>query len=102
LLGGLVDAAVCTIRIQGVDIGNLGCGFPGQVQGFRLTPEFFLLLSQYHQGAWIPVFNSANKTSITVDAVQNQAAGAINVVLHLVELPPGTVPPAVQGLPAAA
>lgn len=102
LVGAIVDAAVATIRVQGVDIGNLGVGIPGLVQGVKLSAEWFLWLASWHQIACVPVFNAANKFSITVDALQSQAGAAVNVVLHFVELPPGTIPGAVSPLPVAA
>ncbi len=95
LVGGEVDAACCTVRVQGIDTGNLGVGFPGQVQGDKVTSEWFLELALHTGLAIIPVFNAANKQAILVDAVQNQAAGAVNVTLYFVELPPGAVPGAV-------
>ncbi len=93
LLGGFVDTRVATVRIQGIDTGNLGVGFPGEPTAMRhVTSNWFQRLAIAMRTPMIPVFNSANKTAILVDAVAQQAAVTTVVTLNMVELMPGKVP----------
>jgi hypothetical protein len=94
LVGGMVDTRVGTIRIQGIDTGNLGLGFPGEPTQRHVTSNFFARLSMSTGLPCIPVFNSANKNAILIDAFGNQGAITAVVTLYMVELPAGTVPPA--------
>src|SRR5260370_26179239 len=64
LVGGEVDVTVGTIRIQGVDVGNLGLGFPGMTQVDKISSEWFRQLARYTGLPLIPVFNAANKQAI--------------------------------------
>ncbi len=98
LLGGMVDTRVATIRIQGVDVGNLGLGIPGEPTQRHVTSNWFMRLSQSTGKPCIPVFNSANKTGILVDALGNNAAITTVVTLYMVELQPGQVPLAKSGV----
>lgn len=97
LLGMMVDTRVATVRIQGVDIGNLGIGVPGEPTQRHVYENWFQRLSIAVGKPCIPVFNSAGRTSILVDALGNQAAITTVVTLWLVELLAGSVPPAKQG-----
>lgn len=97
LVGGMVDTRVATVRIQGIDTGNLGLGFPGEPTQRHVTSNFFTRLSMSSGMPCIPVFNSANKSAILIDALGNQAAITSVVTLYMVELPANTVPPAKQG-----
>jgi hypothetical protein len=99
LVGGVVDTRVATIRIKGVDTGNLGVSFPGEPSLPNETDNWFASLSASSGIPMIPVFNSQNKGAITVDAVAQQAAVTTVVTLFLVELAQGSVPGA--SLPAA-
>lgn len=91
LMGYLVDANACTVRIQGVDVGNLGVGGPAAANDPSVTGIWFEWLSDYYGLSLIPVFQSANKGNILVDVQQNQAAAAVNLTLFFVELMP-TIP----------
>lgn len=97
LMGGLVDTRCTTVRILGVDFGNLGVGFPGEPSIQDLLTAFFVNLSLSLQLPLIPVLNSANAGSTTIDIATNQAGGTMIVDLFLVELAPNTVAPAVSG-----
>ena len=88
LVGYLVDAACCSVRIQGADVGNLGVGGPGAVTNPDLTSYWFAWLSEMYGIAAIPVFNAANKNAILVDVAQNDGGAAVNVTLFFVELKP--------------
>jgi hypothetical protein len=100
LLGGMVDVRAGSIRIQGVDTGNLGVGYPAEPTQRHLTSNWFQRLSTSLRRPLIPVFNSANKTAILVDATGNQGAITTVATLFMVELKPGMAPAAVQGAQA--
>lgn len=94
LLGAMVDTRVATIRVQGIDTGNLGVGIPGEPTQAHVYSTWFQRLSIASGLPCIPVFNSANKGAILIDAFGNQAAITTVVSLILVELAPGIVPAA--------
>jgi hypothetical protein len=97
LVGGLTDTRGTTIRISGVDFGNLGVGFPAEPSIADLTCAWFEMLSLNWGMPLIPVLNSANMGGTTVDLQTNQAGGTYIVDLFCVELQPGQVPLATSG-----
>jgi hypothetical protein len=99
LIGGYCDTRVSTVRIKGIDTGNLGVGFPGDPTLQDFTADWFARLEQATGIAMIPVFNSQNKAGITVDAVSQQVAVTTVITLLMVELQQGSVP--LVSLPAA-
>lgn len=94
LLGICTDVRCCTIRVQGVDTGNLGVGVPGEMTIRDVQANWFIRLSDTFNTPMIPVFNSANKNAILVDAVAQQVAVTVVATLLMVELTPGTAKPA--------
>jgi len=72
LLGYNVSAICGAVRWQGSDVGNLGVGGPGQISDEQITCNWFVDLSEAHGLPLIPVFNSANKSSILLDAHQDE------------------------------
>jgi hypothetical protein len=86
LLGAMVDTRVGTIRIQGADVGNLGLGIPGEPTQRHVMSNWFQRLSQIYNVPLIPVFNSANKTAILIDATGHTAAVTTVVTFYMVEL----------------
>ncbi len=99
-LGGMVDLRKGSVRIQGVDSGNLGLGFPAEPSIRDDTSNWFVHLTLGLGIPLIPVFNSANKTGILVDESDNQVGGANVVTLFLVEMQAGAVPGATLPVPA--
>lgn len=97
LVGGLVDTRCCTVRVLGVDFGNLGVGFPGEPSIQDLLDAFFINMSLSMNLPLIPVFNSANAGSTTIDVACSQAGGTFIVDLFCVELAPNTIAPAISG-----
>lgn len=97
LVGGLVDTRCTSVRILGVDFGNLGVGFPGEPAIQDLLTAWFMNLSLSVNIPLIPVFNSANAGGTTIDIATNQAGGTMIVDLFVVELAPNVVPLAVSG-----
>jgi len=94
LLGILTDVRVCTIRVQGVDVGNMGVGVPGEYTSREIQANWFVRLSDSFNTPMIPIFNSANKTAILVDAVSQQVGISVVATLLMVEMPAGSVPAA--------
>ena len=88
LLGAMVDTRVGCVRIQGADVGNLGIGIPGEPTQRHLMSNYFQRLSQIYGVPLIPVFNSANKAAILVDATGHTAAVTTVVTFYMVELAP--------------
>ncbi len=97
ILGGLTDTRGDTARITGVDFGNLGVGFPLEPALRSLTSNWFMKFSDSFAGAWIPVFNSANKTQTTIDVQTNGSGGTYIINLECVQLLPGQVPGGATG-----
>jgi hypothetical protein len=86
LLGATVDTACVAVRVQGVDIGNLGVLIPGCVNTPANGGRWFVDLSEYYGLPLVPCFNSANKSGIFVSVAQDQGGAAVNVTLHMVLL----------------
>lgn len=78
VLGYTVDTPVAAVALRGSDTGNLRVGGPGEVDSIQ-TRDFFVRLSVEHGTPAIPVFNSANREAILVDAVTNAASVAVNI-----------------------
>lgn len=97
VLGGFTDTRGDTVGITGVDFGNLRVGFPAEPSIRNLTSNWFLKLADSFSGAWIPVFNSANKTQTTIDVQTTGAGGTYIINLELVQLLPGQVPGGATG-----
>jgi hypothetical protein len=92
IVGGMTDTRGCAVRVTGVDLGNLGVGFPCEPTLRDETQNWFIQLSQAFNAPYIPVINSANKTATNVDVQTNGAGGTFIVNLELVQLAPGSVP----------
>ena len=97
ILGGMTDTRGTAVGITGVDFGNLRVGFPAEPSSRNLTNTWFMNVAYALQGAWIPVFNSANKTQTTVDVETNGAGGTYIINLECVQLLPGQVPGGATG-----
>lgn len=88
ILGAMVDTRVGAVRIQGADVGNLGIGIPGEPTQRHLMSNYFVRISTIFGLPLIPVFNSANKSAILVDATGHTAAVTSVVTFYMVELAP--------------
>jgi hypothetical protein len=96
ILGGMTDTRGTAVRITGVDLGNLGVGFPAEPSLRDTTNNWFIGLAQGIGLPAIPVINSANKSAITIDVETNGAGGTYIINLELLEMAAGAVGP--QGL----
>lgn len=97
ILGGFTDTRGDSVGITGVDFGNLRVGFPAEPSIRNLTSNWFVKLADSFTGAWIPVFNSANKTQTTVDVQTTGTGGTYIINLECVQLLPGQVPGGATG-----
>lgn len=84
VIGADVDPLLCAVTYRGADTGNVRNGFPGSNLKFE-TREWFLRKGLETQLPQIPVFNSANRGNVLVEAVDNAASTAadVNTILAL-------------------
>lgn len=88
LAGYQVDVDCAAVRWIGSDVGNLGIGGPGNAKNKRMTARWFMDMSDAHDLPLIPVFNAANKSSILIDAAQDENGADVTVTSLFVELAP--------------
>ncbi len=92
VLGGMTDTRGCVVGITAVDFGNLRVGFPAEPSLRDETQNWFMQLTQAFNAPFIPVFNSANKTTTLIDVQTTATGGTYIINLELVQLAPGSVP----------
>lgn len=92
VIGGLTDTRGGAVGITAVDFGNLRLGFPCEPSLRDVTSNWFQGLSTTFNAPYIPVFNSANKTTTLIDVQTNGAGGTYIINLILVQLAPNSVP----------
>jgi hypothetical protein len=85
ILGATMDVAVTAVRIQGVDLGNMGVGIPGALDP-KESSRWFVDLSEWTGRPCIPVINSNNRGTVLVDAMNAAAVAAFNTTIILAEL----------------
>ncbi len=85
ILGATMDVASLALRIQGVDLGNLGVGIPGALDP-KESARFFVDLSEWTGRPCIPIINSNNRGTVLVDAAGVAAIAAFNATIILGEL----------------
>lgn len=88
LIGYLVNGECCAVRWRGADTGNLGVGGPGDELARDLTSSWFLELSKAFNMPLVPVFNSANKSGLLIDGVQDENGTDVLVNSLFVEIGP--------------
>lgn len=98
LLGAMVDTRCGALRVVGADVGNLGVGIPGEPTQRHVMSNWFERLAIMFEAPLIPVFNSANKAAILIDATGHTAAVTTVATLYMVELLPGKAPQATTGI----
>ena len=86
LVGYTVDVDCAAVRWIGSDIANMGHGGPGNAKNKRLTSRWFVELSDAYGLPLIPVFNAANKSSILIDAAQDENGADVTVTSLFYEL----------------
>lgn len=90
LMGYITDANGGGVFWRGVDSGNLRVGGPALLPGVdeSVTRSWFVDMAEYYQMPLVPVFNSANKGGILVDALQDENGVDIFVQAIFAELAP--------------
>ena len=88
LMGYTTSVVGGNIRWQGADLGNLGIGGPCPTLSLDMTRNWFVDMSNRLGRACIPVFNSANKAGILIDASQDENGVDILVTSIFAELSP--------------
>src|SRR5579864_5245420 len=86
ILGMTTDINTAAVCVRGPDTGNLRVSVPGYITQWQMCDRWFVKLSKEYGMALIPIFNSANKGAMLVDAVNNQAGGTANVTIYCAEL----------------
>jgi len=92
VVGGMTDTRGLAVGITAVDFGNLRCAFPAEPTIRDETQNWFQQISVAFNAPYIPVFNSANKTTTLIDVATNGSGGTYIINLELVQLAPGSVP----------
>lgn len=92
LVGAMTDTRGLGIGITAVDFGNLRVGVPAEPSLRSITQNWFQILSDAFNAPYIPVFNSANKSTTLIDVTTNGAGGTFTINLELVQLAPASVP----------
>jgi len=86
LIGYQVSAECLAVRWRGSDTGNLGVGGPGHAERKDMTANWFVALSDAFGVPLIPVFNSANKSALLVDAAQDENGVDVTVTSIFAQL----------------
>jgi hypothetical protein len=79
LLGYRASVNCASVCWSGADTGNLRVSGPGDQLGGDYTKEWFLTLSKEYGLPLIPVFNSANRSGVSVAVVQNNGGAAVTL-----------------------
>lgn len=85
-VAGQTDGGCACVRWRGVDTGNMGVGGPGTDLLKELTQKWFIWLTERTGFPCIPVFNSANRAGILLDAAQDENGLDVIVNSIFVEL----------------
>lgn len=88
LVGYQCQEAGGAIRWRGADVGNLGIGGPASIDEVTLTARWFTWLSERSGLPCIPIFNSANRAGVLIDASQDDTGTDITVNSIFCELKP--------------
>jgi hypothetical protein len=87
-VAGQTDGGCAAVRWRGVDSGNLGVGGPGSDTFKWFTNQWFVWLSERTGLPLVPIFNSANRAGILIDAAQDENGLDVLVTSIFAELGP--------------
>lgn len=88
VVGITTSVAACAIGLRAPDWANARVAVPGSTTFLREGARWFLDLSEATGIGLIPVFNSANKGAVNLDAMVDENGADPIVTVHLVELSP--------------
>lgn len=77
VLGITTTVDMCAISIMGPDTGNIRIAAPGANQNSDEAAQYFALLARAQDMALIPVINSGNKASTTIQAMGGTAVATV-------------------------
>ena len=89
ILGYKVSAECAAIRYRAPDFANVGLGGPGVETDPELLADWFLRISRAYSLPLVPVFNSANKASVFIEALQDENGTDVVVSTYLARLRKG-------------
>lgn len=82
-----VNGNIGAVRIVGPDWGNLGIGVPSLTGDRDIMGRYFCELSDQTREPLIPIFNSSNRSQITLSVLSDEnAAGTVTVSVVMAEL----------------
>lgn len=83
ILGYHTSVEAGAIRWRAADFGNLGVGGPGNEMAKQFTANWFVWVSNMLGVPAIPIFNSADKANVLIDAFQDENGGdpIVNTIL---------------------
>ncbi len=86
IMGYIVSAECACIRWLSSDFGNLGLGGPGNDLDKKITANWFMDISNAAGLPLVPVFNSANASSVLIDVAQDENGADVIVNTILAQL----------------
>lgn len=86
ILGMVTNVEACTVRYRASAWGNLGVGIPANQDNASLTANWFPFISQQTGLPLIPVFNSADRGNVLIDALQDHNVANVLLTTILAEL----------------
>ncbi len=86
IMGYVVNVECACVRWLSSDFGNLGVGGPGNDTDKFLTANWFTTLARKTGLPLVPVFNSANASSVLIDVAQDELGADVIVNTILAEL----------------
>lgn len=84
IMGYTVNIECAAVRYLSSDFGNLGVGGPGNDTDKFLTANWFSTLSRKSGMPLIPVFNSANASSVLISCATDENGAANPVIVNTV------------------
>lgn len=91
VLGYDTDTVALAIGVKGPETGNLRNAGPGPTLVYSTT-DHYARMSFWHQMAFVPVFNAANRNGYFVSTCQLATGGTTKVSLIVAELPDNYAP----------
>ena len=86
VLGAVSSVASCALGITAPDFGNVRVAVPGGITAGEIGPDWLVQMSDWLGSPTIPVFNSANRGNVTIDALQDENGADPIVTWFLAEL----------------
>lgn len=83
VMGAYTSVACCGIGMRAPDWGNVRVACPGGITSGEIKPGFFTELSDWLGQPTIPVFNSNNRASLQIDALQDENGADPIVTINL-------------------